>query len=327
MTDPQALPSSVVPVVTDIPVGETLRRAREAQGFSLAEVANALKLNVRQIEALEAGRFDDLPGLAFTRGFLRNYARLLKLDVAPLLAHVDRPGDAASVELVPASNAHGDIPQEGRGRFRKSILPGVLAAAGLFGVVVAGWYFDTQKSAVENVTVQEPSVVTEGQGLQGGAVPPVQDAALPVSPAAVAPASAQPSETVMPPAAATSSPATALPEGAASVAAPAVPAPGAVAAAPAEKTVDVPSLKPAGRDGVEQLVFEFSQDAWVEVKDRNGKIILSQLGKAGGRREVSGSAPFSLVVGNARSVKLQRNGAPVDLTPATKVTVARLKLE
>lgn len=192
MTDSQALPSSTAPVVTDISVGEILRRAREAQGFSLAEVANALKLNIRQIEALESGRFDELPGLAFTRGFLRNYARLLRLDVAPLLANLDRPGDVASVELMPASNAHGDIPQEGRGRFRKSILPGVLAAAGLLGVVVAGWYFDTQKKVAEEVAVQVPPVVAEGA--QGESVPQVPDAST-VPAAPVVPVPAPPAET------------------------------------------------------------------------------------------------------------------------------------
>lgn len=314
MTDSQALPSSTAPVVTDISVGEILRRAREAQGFSLAEVANALKLNIRQIEALESGRFDELPGLAFTRGFLRNYARLLRLDVAPLLANLDRPGDVASVELMPASNAHGDIPQEGRGRFRKSILPGVLAAAGLLGVVVAGWYFDTQKKVAEEVAVQVPPVVAEGA--QGESVPQVPDAST-VPAAPVVPVPAPPAETAAQQAAV---PAADPREGPVPAAVPAVPA-------PAEKVAEPPSARPTGQTGTDQLVFEFSQDAWVEVKDRNGKILLSQLGKAGLRREVSGAAPFSLVVGNARYVKLQRNGTPVDLTPATKVTVARLKLE
>ncbi|WP_374483311.1 RodZ domain-containing protein [Zoogloea sp.] len=299
-------------------MGDTLRRAREAQGFSLAEVANALKLNVRQVEALEGGRFDELPGLAFTRGFLRNYARLLRVDVAPLLATLDRPADT-SVELMPASNAHGDIPQEGRGRFRKSILPGVLAAAGLFGVVVAGWYFDTQKKVVENVAVQAPEPVPENA--PGGATTPSQDAS--VAPVIPQGAPAQPAEVAAP------SPAdSAVPQAAtASTVPPPVGTPVPTVVAPADKAVEAPQAKPAGESGADQLVFEFSQDAWVEVKDKNGKILLSQLGKAGARREVSGTGPFSLVVGNARFVKLQRNGTPVDLTPATKVTVARLKLE
>lgn len=301
-------------------MGETLRRAREAQGFSLAEVANALKLNVRQVEALEGGRFDELPGLAFTRGFLRNYARLLRLDVAPLLANLDRPGDVASVELMPASNAQGAIPQVGRGRFRKSILPGVLAAAGLLGVVVAGWYFDTQKKVAENVTVQAPPVAVEGARVESP--PQAQE---------TAPATAAPAVPMTPAPAPEPAPQAAIPASADSreAVAPATvpPNPAPVIAAPAEKVAETPPTKPAADGGAELLVFEFAQDAWVEVKDRNGKILLSQLGKAGVRREVSGHAPFSLVVGNARYVKLQRNGAPVDLTHDTKVTVARLKLE
>lgn len=319
MTDSQALSSSAEQPVADGSVGDTLRRTREAQGLSLAEVANALKLNVRQVEALEGGRFDELPGLAFTRGFLRNYARLLRVDVAPLLATLDRPADT-SVELMPASNAHGDIPQEGRGRFRKSILPGVLAAAGLFGVVVAGWYFDTQKKVVENVAVQAPEPVSENA--PGGVTPPSQlDASVaPVIPQGVP---AQPAEVAAPSPAGSAVPQAATP----SVVPPPVGTPTPAVVAPADKAVEAPQAKPAGESGADQLVFEFSQDAWVEVKDKNGKILLSQLGKAGARREVSGTGPFSLVVGNARFVKLQRNGTPVDLTPATKVTVARLKLE
>lgn len=96
-------------------MGDTLRRTREAQGLSISEVANALKLNARQIEALESGRFAQLPGLAFTRGFLRNYARLLKIDAAPLLAGLQAPDAGEPMELAPASNAHGDMPQVGRG--------------------------------------------------------------------------------------------------------------------------------------------------------------------------------------------------------------------
>ncbi|HMW53932.1 MAG TPA: DUF4115 domain-containing protein [Rhodocyclaceae bacterium] len=82
-----------------------------------------------------------------------------------------------------------------------------------------------------------------------------------------------------------------------------------------------------GDGASERLDFDFEQDAWVEVKDGRGKTVLSKLGQAGGRLGVEGQAPFTLVVGNARYVKLQRNGKPVDLAASTKVTVARLKLE
>ncbi len=118
------------------------------------------------------------------------------------------------------------------------------------------------------------------------------------------------------------------------VVAPLVP-PGAPMVAPAAApgavpvTVPVPTVveTPKAADGMERLVFDFSQDAWVEVKDASGKIIFSRLGKAGSREQVEARAPFSLVVGNARYVKLERNGTPVNLNASTKVTVARLKLD
>lgn len=66
-------------------VGETLSRARCAVGLSIEDVALQLKFNARQIDALEKGRYEDLPQGTFARGMVRNYARLVKLDPAPLL--------------------------------------------------------------------------------------------------------------------------------------------------------------------------------------------------------------------------------------------------
>ena len=65
--------------------GPQLAAAREACGFSVADVARQLKLAPWQIEALETGNYARMPGTVFVRGFIRNYARLVKLDPAALL--------------------------------------------------------------------------------------------------------------------------------------------------------------------------------------------------------------------------------------------------
>lgn len=75
-------------------VGAQLARGREAQGLSVADVANRLKLTPKQINALENDQFDSL-GPVFSRGFVRNYARLLQLDVQVLLDAMQAPGTAA----------------------------------------------------------------------------------------------------------------------------------------------------------------------------------------------------------------------------------------
>jgi cytoskeleton protein RodZ len=79
------------------PQFSALARAREAAGMSLEEAGRQLKFAPRQLQALEAGELERLPGGTFVRGMLRSYARLLHLDAQPLLAQIgDRvpPPDA-----------------------------------------------------------------------------------------------------------------------------------------------------------------------------------------------------------------------------------------
>lgn len=60
--------------------GEALRRERELREIALRDIANATKINLRYLEALEQGRFDILPGGVFNKGFIRAYARFIGAD-------------------------------------------------------------------------------------------------------------------------------------------------------------------------------------------------------------------------------------------------------
>jgi cytoskeletal protein RodZ len=60
--------------------GENLRRQRELRGIELREIAEATKISVRFLQALEADRIDVLPGGIFRRSFVREYARYVGLD-------------------------------------------------------------------------------------------------------------------------------------------------------------------------------------------------------------------------------------------------------
>lgn len=317
MTDSHVSPSPAG-LTTSVSVGETLRRQRESLGLSVAEVANSLKLNVRQVDALESGRFELLPGAAFTRGFLRNYARLLKLDPAPLLASVQSAVATDAVELSPVSNAQGDMPKVGRGRFRRSVLPGMLAALALFGLVVAGWYYDNQRKQTAD------ALIAEAQAPEPVATPTPAPAAEPADapPGVAAPtAEAASSGATVPPGTTPSAPDLA-PAVAPAQVMPTTPAPPGPLAAPEDSTA-----KAVAVGGKDKLVFDFSQDAWVEVKEKGGKVLFSKLGKAGSKEIVEAAPPLAVTIGNARSVKLERNGQAVDLGLGSKSTVARLKFE
>lgn len=77
-------------------VGQMLREARESLGLDLAQVAEDTRIRLTYLEAIEDGRFADLPGSAYAPAFLRGYAASVGLDVDRVL-QVYRSGDAPAV--------------------------------------------------------------------------------------------------------------------------------------------------------------------------------------------------------------------------------------
>lgn len=81
--------------------GRLLAAARQARGMTVTEVALRLKFSPRQIEALEADRYDVLRGPAMVRGMIRTYARLIGADPGPLLDALHRQLNAGPVTMQP----------------------------------------------------------------------------------------------------------------------------------------------------------------------------------------------------------------------------------
>ena len=317
--------------------GAQLRRAREARGESVHEVAFALKLSPRQVDALERDDFDALPGMAFLRGFMRNYARHVGLDAAPLLDAVQRMAGQGSPDLSPIRNADGDLPSGGSRR--SGSFPAGLVVLVLLVLLAVGWYFDWFRTGTSPSaeTVVEPAPAFAPAPSQ--AIEPQSAIQMtPPQPAAVDPAEDAPDQVPSGTVAADGESATAAPDAATdaavettsageAAAAPAVdtaaalPAPVAAGAAPA-----VTEALAATAAGSGQLSFRFGADSWVEVRDASGTILHSGTNRAGSTRSVQGTAPFTLVVGNAANVTLEQDGKAVDLAAHVRGSVARLTL-
>jgi cytoskeleton protein RodZ len=110
------------------------------------------------------------------------------------------------------------------------------------------------------------------------------------------------------------------PSAAASASAPAnVPA-----AAPVRAKADVAS---SGEVSREALTLKLAEDSWVQLKQPDGNVILSQVFKAGSSESIPVSGPVVLTIGNAKGVKASFRGAPLDLPRQTKSNVARLDLK
>lgn len=299
-------------------IGDWLRRAREARGQSIGEVAQALKLTGRQVEAMEMDRFELLPGPAFVRGFLRNYARYIGVDPVALLAEFEQIVTPPAVELEPVSNAQGVMPTGGRSR--TAHFPVAAIAGGFLVAVLAGWYFDWFQ--LPGSDVGGPEVVVQEDGVPGTVLSPQPEildnepVAAPIS--GVEGGATLPADVASP---ASGGAAVEQPQTADSVPAAAGPAPvAALAPSPVTEAPVVPA-------GVEHLRFSFEGESWIEVRDGAGKIVYSGVSGAGSTRTVQGEPPFALVIGNARQVSLEYKGEKVDLTPHVRVSVARFALQ
>jgi cytoskeletal protein RodZ len=73
--------------------GETLRRERELRQISLREIAEATKINLRYLDALERDDFRHLPGGVFNKGFVRAYAQFIGIDAESMVtAYLEEDG-------------------------------------------------------------------------------------------------------------------------------------------------------------------------------------------------------------------------------------------
>jgi cytoskeletal protein RodZ len=79
-------------------IGSQLKERRQQAGLSLKEVATRTCIRRTYLEALEADRFDLLPGEVYVQGFVRNFAEAVGLEAAPLLAQIRRQKPPALAE-------------------------------------------------------------------------------------------------------------------------------------------------------------------------------------------------------------------------------------
>lgn len=85
--------------------GEKLRHEREMRGVALREIAEATKIGVRFLQALETDRMDVLPGGLFPKAFVRQYASFLGLDPDVLAAEFEAAHGEPAREWRPAAPA------------------------------------------------------------------------------------------------------------------------------------------------------------------------------------------------------------------------------
>ena len=302
----------------EIPPGERLRQARESAALSRDDIAGKLKLSPRQIAAIETGDLSALPERTFTRGFMRNYARLVGID--PDSLGLDQPQPSPANQLKPTPEAIGEIAREvDRNSFSAArwVVPFLLGTALVAGVLYFqgdrwfGWepskFFSASALSSKNAAAAKAERGAEKITATGDpATTPVSpssgstiDASSTSSGAVIAPATGS-SMIDAPRAAATNNSTTAV-------------APTAVAA----------TLPIAAND--KRIAITFKGKSWTEVRSK-GEVIFSETATPG-VREFNGAVPLSFTVGNASNVIVTIDGKSFDMTDLTRNDVARFRIE
>lgn len=271
--------------------GARLRRAREQSGMHMAALAVTLKVPVKRLEALEADRYDLLPGPVFTRALAASVCRSLKLDAAAVLALLPR---ADHHDLV----VDGSLNQPFRPYSRPSVSsawpavsrPALIAAALILLAAVLVYLmpetdFFTRSSA-------PAASAPAGEVIE--AVAPVNRAE-PTPPAAAAPIAVPAASASLPAAAAAST------------------------APPAAQTTAI--------RGEPILVFSVQRSTWVEVVDATGNAVLRRTLNAGEQVSVAGKPVMRVVVGNAGAVQVKVRGQELDVKALAQDNVARFEVK
>lgn len=286
-------------------VGEKLRLAREALGMSALDIAHTLKLGLRQVEALETGHWQGLPGNTFVRGFVRNYARVVQVDAVPLMVELDGSLEKQANNLTVSESPPATMPQAGSDSRRDRAV--VMSGIGL--VVVAALAYFLMPNDLSTLRENTRGLLDSLARKEEPVVVPAPVVAAPAEP--IFPPGATPQQIMNPQA---QTPPEVVPNNS-------VPVPNSsLPTSPAD-------VKPAVIANAPQLRFVFEKESWLEVRDRDNKVIFSQRVPAGTEQTLSGQGPLSLVVGYAQGVRVFSHGQAIDLAPHTRGEVARLVLE
>jgi cytoskeleton protein RodZ len=319
--------------------GAELAAARERLDWALEDVAAQLRMRPLHLRALEAGRIDELPGNAYALGFLRTYAEALGLDPQEMV----RRFKAEAAEVSHQTELEFPVPAPERG------LPaGALALLGLVLVVLAyvGWYRLSGEGRLPTEAVMTvparlaPLAEQAVRPVAQPAAPPVAVALEPNSPPSNDP---PPAPMAVSPGSAVAAPVNPLPD--MSQRAPEPDASQRASQPDANQRASQPdanqrasqpdanqramgpdaalrAMRPdaalramapdaAPAEGQPRIFVRATADAWVQVRQRAGSVLLNRVLKAGETWPVPARPNLLLTVGNAGGTEVVVDGAPI----------------
>jgi len=302
--------------------GQRLRAARERLKLTQHEIAEQLKLPKRTVIAIELDDYASLPNRTFARGYLRAYARLVKIspeEISSAYEQVTNRADERS-NLVVANLKNEPLFEGSAFSIMNSILVGILV---ILVVVASLWagerWLNTrhQESAAMATPIEPANTEVEPRSLAADMMASANARNESLTTIESNPLAGAPSPEPMAPTAQDSAAQLPVPAPLVAVTPESTPvaAPAAVVPPPAPIVAAEPPV-----NGISSLVMNFPGYCWVQIKDADGAILEEGTKSAGSVLNLQGKAPFAVRLGNPPAATLSFNGQPFDLSayPAKK---------
>ncbi|WP_017223276.1 RodZ domain-containing protein [Moritella dasanensis] len=285
-----------------VTAGQILQDARIASGISVQEVSNNIHLKLSVINNIEQSVCDKHISPTFMRGYIRCYARFLKISEDEVIAAYDCQNVVCEQQAELQSFSRRTKLEAHDNRL-------MLVSYGIIGFMLIVFLIWGLRGDDVDVVVPEP-IATQV------AVAPDSTVAsdVVITSEESTPILVSPEQVVIEPTSVTETLAV-KPEQPLVVTQPAVASP---------VITNTVNNKPA--IVAQSLVLTFAGDCWIQVKDSSGKTLSTGVRKAGQTIELQGLAPLSIKLGAPEQVTLSYAGEPVDLSTFKQGRLAKFKL-
>ncbi|EGR0712587.1 cytoskeleton protein RodZ [Vibrio alginolyticus] len=305
-------------VPLSIEAGTLLKNKRESLGMSQKQVADRLRLRISVIEDIENNRFESQQVATFTRGYLRSYAKFVGLDEKVVLTALEQTADAQPQEQEIEMQSFSRKTKDEKHNSRIMLLTWVIGLV-IIGISAAWWWQNQQENSLTK-EVTDSSVEAPQPTAQELADIDLMTAEelIASTPEEVASTNEGVAELTEAPVEQGVDPLLTETENTTSVDSE---EPVAVIEAAEEE-----QPAPVVPEGMTLLTMKFKADCWIQVKDTNGKTLVSGTHKPGQDVELTGKAPFKVILGAPEGVTMTFASEPVDLSGYTSGKVARFTL-